>query len=39
MIECVGLREKTYAYLMGDNTEKKKAKGTKNVCNKKKSYI
>ena len=29
MIEFVGLREKTYAYLMNDNTEKKKAKGTK----------
>ena len=29
MIEFVGLRAKTYAYLMDDNTEKKKAKGTK----------
>ena len=29
MKEFVGLRAKTYAYLIGDNTEKKKAKGTK----------
>ena len=29
MIEFVRLRAKTYAYLMDDNTEKKKAKGTK----------
>ena len=30
MIEFVGLRAKTYAYLMDDNSEYKKAKGTKN---------
>ena len=31
MIEFVGLRAKIYAYLMDDDTEHKKAKGTKNV--------
>ena len=29
MKEFYGLRAKTYAYLMDDNSEKKKAKGTK----------
>ena len=29
MIEFVGLGAKTYAYLMDDNSEHKKAKGTK----------
>ena len=29
MIKFVGLRAKTYAYLMDDNSEHKKAKGTK----------
>ena len=29
MKEFVGLRAKTYAYLMNDDSEKKKAKGTK----------
>ena len=29
MIEFVGLRAKTYAYLMDEDTEHKKAKGTK----------
>ena len=29
MIEFVGLRAKTYAYLMDDDSEHKKAKGTK----------
>ena len=29
IIEIVGLRAKTYTYLMNDNTEKKKRKGTK----------
>ena len=29
MIEYIGLRAKTYAYLMDDDTEHKKAKGTK----------
>ena len=31
MNEFVALRAKTYAYLMDDGTEHKKAKGTKNV--------
>ena len=29
MIQFVGLRKKTYAYLMDDDTNHKKAKGTK----------
>ena len=29
MIEFIGLRARTYAYLMNDNTKKKKVKGTK----------
>ena len=29
LVECVGLRVKTYAYIMYDNSEHKKAKGTK----------
>ena len=29
MVEFVGLRAKTYAYLMDDDSELKKAKGTK----------
>ena len=29
MIKIIGLRAKTYAYLMDDNNEKKKAKSTK----------
>ena len=29
MIEFVGLRAKTYAYLMDDDSEHKKAKGTR----------
>ena len=29
MIEFIGLRAKTYAYLMDDNSKHKKAKGTK----------
>ena len=31
MKEFVGIREKTYTYLMNDDTKHKKAKGTKNV--------
>ena len=38
MIEFFGLRAKTYAYLMLDDGEHKKAKGTKKVCNKTKAY-
>ena len=30
MKKCVRLREKTYGYLMDDDRERKKAKGTKN---------
>ena len=30
MVEFIGLREKTYAYLMDDDSEHKKPKGTKN---------
>ena len=38
MIEFVGLRVKTYAYLMDDQSEHKKAKETKKVRNKMKTY-
>ena len=34
MKEFCALRTKTYAYLMDDDTEKKKAKGTKKCVNK-----
>ena len=33
----VGLRAKTYSYLIDDSSEDKKAKGTKKVCHKKKT--
>ena len=36
MIEFVGIRAKTWAYLMNDDEEKKKAKGTKKCVLKKK---
>ena len=32
--EFCALRGKTYAYFMGDDSEVKKAKGTKKMCNK-----
>ena len=35
MKEFVGLRAKTYAYLIGDDSEKKKAKGTRKCVIKK----
>ena len=35
----VGLRVKTYSYIKDNNDEDKKAKGTKKVCHKKKSYV
>ena len=35
MKKSVGLRTKTYAHLMNKDPEKKKAKGTKKMCNKK----
>ena len=38
MIEFVGLRAKTYAYLMVDDSQYKKAKGTKTCVMKKKAY-
>ena len=38
MIEFLGLRVKTYRYLMVKDSEHKKAKGTKKVCNKTKTY-
>ena len=38
MIEFLGLRAKTYRYLMVKDSEHKKAKGTKKVCNKTKTY-
>ena len=34
----VGIRAKTWAYLMDDDTEHKKATGTKK-CNKKRTYV
>ena len=38
MKKIVALRAKTYSYLMSDDSEHEKAKGTKRVCNKKRSY-
>ena len=35
----VGLRGKTYSYLIDDDSEDKKAKGTKKVCHKKRTQI
>ena len=39
MIEFVGLRAKTYTYLMDDDSEHKKAKGTKKCIIKQKTYV
>ena len=39
MTEVVWLRPKTYAYLMDDGSNHKKAKGTKKVCNKTKTHV
>ena len=39
MTKFVALRPKTYSYLMDDDSEAKKAKGTKKMCNKKSSQI
>ena len=39
MKEFVGLRAKAYAHLMVGDNEYKKAKGTKNKCNKKRIYV
>ena len=37
--EVVALRPKTYSYLLDDDTEHKKGKGTKKVCNKTRAYV
>ena len=37
--KVVALRPKTYACLMDDGSDHKKAKGTKKVCNKTKTYV
>ena len=39
MTKFVGLRTKTYKYLIDDDSEDKKVKGTKKVRNTKKTYI
>ena len=39
MKEFAGLRAKTYAYLMDDDSEHKKSKRNKEVCHKKKTYV
>ena len=37
--EFIGLRPKAYSYLDDDGNDHKKAKGTKKVCNKTKTYV
>ena len=37
MVKFVGLRAKTYSYLIDDGSKDKKAKDTKKVCHKKKT--
>ena len=39
MIEFVGFRAKKYAYLIDDDSEHKKAKGTKKLHTKTKAYV
>ena len=39
MKESVGIRAKTYAYLTDDDSERKKAKGTKKKCLKKRGFM
>ena len=39
MTEFATLRPKIYSYLMDDGNSNKKAKGTKKMCNKMKTYI
>ena len=39
MIKFIGLRAKTYSYLIGDGSEDKKAKGTKNCVIKRKRKL
>ena len=37
IIEIITVRSKTYSFLMDDNSEQKKAKATKKICNKMKT--
>ena len=39
MTEFVGLRPKTYSYLIDDGCSDKKAKGTKKMCNKSNTLV
>ena len=39
MTKLVALRSKTYGYLINEDSEDKKSKGTKNVCHNKNTYI
>ena len=39
MTEFAALRPKIYSCLMDDGNSSKKAKGTKKICNKTKTYI
>ena len=39
MKEFVGLRAKTYAYLMDDVVKRKKLKEQKKMCNKTRTYL
>ena len=39
MIEVCAFRSKTWAYKLDDDSEKKKAKGTKKGCNKTFNYV
>ena len=39
MKKFVRLRAKAYAYLMDNDSEHKKSKRNKEVCNKKKTYV
>ena len=39
MKEFCALRAKTYSYLTDDNSETKKSKGAKKICNKKRAYV
>ena len=39
MIEFYALRAKTYAYLLDDNTETKRAEGYGKMHNKKRDYV
>ena len=39
MKEFCALRSKTYSYLIDDDSEVKKSKGTKKMCNKTRTYV